>query len=153
MTWNVTAEPALVGDAARLLATVPEWFGVEDATQGYIEATRVLQNWAVRDANDTIIGLALTKWHFAHVCEVELMVVDRAHQGQGVGTALANAIEADARDRGAALLEVKTLGASHPDTYYARTRYFYERMGFLPLEETDLWGEENPCLIMVKPLL
>jgi hypothetical protein len=62
------------------------------------------------------------------------------------------AIEADARRSGVRLLEVKTLGPSHPDLGYARTRHFYETIGFLPLEETDLWGEQNPCLIMVKPL-
>lgn len=62
------------------------------------------------------------------------------------------AIEVDAVRRGIRLLEVKTLGASHPDAGYARTRHFYEKQGFLPLEETDLWGEGTPCLIMVKPL-
>ena len=36
---------------------------------------------------------------------------------------------------------------------YARTRHFYEKMGFLPLEETDLWGADTPSLIMVKPLV
>lgn len=72
--------------------------------------------------------------------------------GQGVGTAMMAAIEADSTARGVRLLEVKTLGASHPDPGYARTRHFYEKRGFLPLEETDLWGEETPCLIMVKTL-
>ena len=62
------------------------------------------------------------------------------------------AVEQDARERGVQLLEVKTLGSSHPDPGYARTRQFYEQAGFLPLEETDLWGESNPCLFMVKPL-
>jgi GNAT superfamily N-acetyltransferase len=80
------------------------------------------------------------------------MVVDRDHHGQGVGTAMVQAVEEDARERGVQLLEVKTLGASHPDSSYARTRHFYEQAGFLPLEETHLWGEENPCLFMVKPL-
>jgi GNAT superfamily N-acetyltransferase len=80
------------------------------------------------------------------------MVVDRDHHGQGVGAAMVQAVEEDARKRGVQLLEVKTLGASHPDEGYARTRLFYERAGFLALEETDLWGEENPCLFMVKPL-
>ena len=50
------------------------------------------------------------------------------------------------------MLEVKTLGPSHPDPGYARTRRVYEKMGFLALEETDLWGEDTPCLIMGKPL-
>lgn len=150
MTWRVTSETSLTDEAARLLATVPEWFGLPEATQSYVDSTRSLENWAVRDQGNTVIGLALTKWHFDHVCELELMVVDRAHHGRGVGTALVQAIEADARCRGAQLLEVKTLGASHPDPHYARTRHFYERMGFLPLEETDLWGDQNPCLFMVK---
>ena len=65
---------------------------------------------------------------------------------------MVQAREADARAEGVRLLEVKTLGASHPDPHYARTRHFYEAVGFLPLEETDLWGEGAPCLIMVKPL-
>ena len=62
------------------------------------------------------------------------------------------AIEADAWTLGASLLEVKTLGASHPDPGHARIRHFYQRPGFLPLEETDPWGADTPCLIMVKPL-
>jgi hypothetical protein len=48
---------------------------------------------------------------------------------------------------------VKTLGPSHPDVHYARTRSFYEALGFIGLEETTaFWGEANPCLIMVKAL-
>ena len=62
------------------------------------------------------------------------------------------AVEQQAIEQGVRLLEVKTLGPSHPDAGYARTRHFYESHGFLPLEETELWGEGTPCLIMVKPL-
>ena len=49
-------------------------------------------------------------------------------------------------------MQVKTLGPSKPDRRYAGTRRFYEALGFRPLEETALWGPENPCLIMVKRL-
>lgn len=80
------------------------------------------------------------------------MYRDRTVHGTGVGIAMIDTIEADAWTRGVSLLEVKTLGASHPDPGYARTRHFYQRLGFLPLEETDLWGADTPCLIMVKPL-
>jgi N-acetylglutamate synthase-like GNAT family acetyltransferase len=73
--------------------------------------------------------------------------------GAGVGTAMMRAISADARKRGVKLLEVKTLGPSHSDANSARTRHFYETAGFISLEETDLWGESTPCLIMVKPLI
>ncbi|WP_298251671.1 GNAT family N-acetyltransferase [uncultured Arthrobacter sp.] len=78
-----------------------------------------------------------------HVVEIHLIVVDRAVHGSGVGSAMLTAIEADAIGRGVKLPEVKTLGPSHPDEGYARTRHFYEKWGFLPLEETDLRGEAN----------
>ena len=119
MAWNGTVEPPLTDDAARLLATVPEWFGLPESTQEYVDQTRTLHNWAVRDETGTVIGLVLTTWHFEHVWELELMVVDRAHHGQGVGTALVEAIEADARSRGATLLEVRP---SAPPTPIRTTR-------------------------------
>ena len=55
---------------------------------------------------------------------------------------------------GVRVLEVKTFGPSGRSEEYERTRRFYETIGFLPLEETTaLWGPENPCLILVKPLV
>ena len=50
-----------------------------------------------------------------------------------MGTAMIKAIETDAVARGVRLLEVKTLGPSDPDSRYALTRQFYEKMGSYPL--------------------
>jgi len=48
---------------------------------------------------------------------------------------------------------VKTLDESAPDAFYAKTRQFYLRAGFKPLEVFPLhWNKENPCLFMAKPL-
>lgn len=64
-----------------------------------------------------------------------------------------HALEADLTADGVELLQVKTLGASHPDAGYKLTRQFYAAMGFQPLEEMiGVWGPQNPCLIMVKRL-
>jgi hypothetical protein len=50
-------------------------------------------------------------------------------------------------------MQVKTLGPSRLDEHYAKTRAFYEAMGFRPLEEfKQIWDENNPCLVMVKRL-
>jgi hypothetical protein len=50
-------------------------------------------------------------------------------------------------------LHVKTLAPSDPDPGYAATRRFYEATGFVPLEELpQVWGPENPCLLMVRVL-
>ncbi len=152
MRWICRLDSRVPQAAKQLLATVPEWFGLPEANADYVEAARTKETWTVRDDEGEVVGLTLVDRHFPHVAEFHLMVVDRDHHGQGVGTAMVQAVEKDVRERGVQLLEVKTLGASHPDAGYARTRHFYERMGFLPLEETDLWGEENPCLFMVKPL-
>jgi GNAT superfamily N-acetyltransferase len=143
-------------DVARILGTLPEWFGLPDATVEYLKAARVMETWTVRlgipAQQGLVVGILLVDRHFPHAAEVHLMAVERRYRGQGVGRALLAALEHDSRRRGVRLLEFKTLGPSHPDVGYARTRAFYEAAGFLPLEETELWGADNPCLFMVRPL-
>ena len=139
-------------EVARLLASVPEWFGQAESNAEYIQAARSKETWTVRDTGGAVLGVLLADRHYPHSAEIHLMVVDRAHHGKGIGTALFAAVEAEALAGGVQLLQVKTLGPSHPDTGYAKTRRFYEKQGFLPLEETDLWGAGTPCLIMVKPI-
>lgn len=152
MSWIALHDEFVPDDVARLLETVPEWFAQPESNAEYIHNARSKETWTVRTLEDEVVGVLLIDRHFAHVAEIHLMVVAKDHHGLGVGTALIKAIEADARKRAVRLLEVKTLGTSHSDAGYARTRHFYERLGFLPLEETELWGEGTPCLIMVKPL-
>ena len=150
--WTAGRDAQLPEDTARLLSTVPEWFGQPESNAEYIDAARTKETWTVRDNAGKVIGLTLVDRHFPHVAEIHLTVVDREFHGSGVGSAMVEALEAEALGNGVKLLEVKTLGASHPDEGYRRTRHFYEKCGFLALEETDLWGEDTPCLIMVKPL-
>ncbi len=81
-----------------------------------------------------------------------MAVAPSLHRG-GVGRALLAHAEDRLAQRGVALLHVKTLGPSHANPHYARTRAFYESMGFVPLFETPkLWGPNNPALILVKAL-
>ncbi|OFT20101.1 GNAT family acetyltransferase [Dermabacter sp. HMSC08H10] len=150
--WECRIDTQLPDDVARLLATVPEWFGLEEANQEYIDAARHMETWSVRDEHGRIIGVTLVDRDFPISADIHLMVVDRAWHGQGVGSAMLRAVASASRADGVRLLQVKTLGPSHPDAGYARTRHFYEKCGFLPLEETDLWGDDNPCLFMVMPL-
>jgi ribosomal protein S18 acetylase RimI-like enzyme len=72
---------------------------------------------------------------------------------QGLGHQLIAAIESDLRREGCKFLSVKTLSESRPSSEYAQTRKFYLKSGFTPLEEfKNLWGEHNPCLLLVKAL-
>jgi predicted N-acetyltransferase YhbS len=90
--------------------------------------------------------------HNAITTEIEVLAVAPDLHRHGVGGALVTAAEASLRKAGTRLLEVKTLGPSHPDEGYRKTRAFYEAMGFLPLDEVDIWAPGNPALILVKPL-
>jgi ribosomal protein S18 acetylase RimI-like enzyme len=79
--------------------------------------------------------------------------VYRQYHRYGVGRAMLLAAENYLRDLGVQYLQVKTLSDSHPDEGYAKTRAFYQAMGFHPLEEfKTLWGEANPCLLLIKQL-
>ncbi|HUI36512.1 MAG TPA: GNAT family N-acetyltransferase, partial [Gaiellaceae bacterium] len=93
------------------------------------------------------------KQHTDAAAEIYVMGVRPESHRRGLGTALLEAAEAFLREREVEYLQVKTLGPSLPDEGYAATRSFYGARGFRPLEElTAIWGEANPCLIMVKQL-
>ncbi len=75
------------------------------------------------------------------------------YQNRGIGKKLLETVEESLIKNNIKFFMVKTLGDSHPDKNYKSTREFYYKTGFYPLEEiNEIWGEENPCLIMVKNL-
>ena len=93
------------------------------------------------------------KRHTESGAEVYLLAVEPAFHGKGVGSALLGMAELDLAADGFQFLQVKTLGPSEGDPFYERTRGFYERRGFVQLEEIkDFWDDE-PALILVKQLL
>ena len=56
--------------------------------------------------------------------------------------------------KGYRYLTVKTLSESRSNEEYDRTRNFYYGVWFLPVEEfKTLWGEHNPCLLLIKNIL
>ena len=136
----------------RLLRDLPEWFGIEESILEYVEDARTLPTVVALDG-DAVVGACVLREHTQAAAEIEVLAVERARHRQGIGRHLVATVEDELRARGVALLQVKTRGPSAPYEPYERTRAFYTSIGFLPLEErTDIWGPENPCLIMVKPL-
>ena len=130
-----------------ILRTLPEWFGIEEATQAYIRDVADLTTFAVAD--DAFVSV---KVHGPRAAEVYVLGVRPERHRRGLGTALLDAAETYLRDRGVDYLQVKTLGPSFPDDGYAGTRAFYESRGFVPLEELRGLWEDNPCLLLVKHL-
>ncbi|GAA1588196.1 MULTISPECIES: GNAT family N-acetyltransferase [Kribbella] len=151
---NITAVPAsdaLATTTEALLAQLPAWFGIAEANAEYVNAARTL-NGLVARVGDEPVGVLLHRRHFPEAAEIHLMAVGPDHHREGVGRALVNQLLTELRRDGCEVLQVKTLGPSHPDPGYAATRKFYRAMGFRPVEELQgLWGS-NPCLLMVMTL-
>jgi ribosomal protein S18 acetylase RimI-like enzyme len=135
-----------------ILEALPDWFGIPEAIENYVSDVKTMPMLACR-RNDQVVGLvALNRVSDATV-DMHVIGVLQPFHGQGIGTALVAAAADHAKAEGAKLLSVKTLGPSHPDPCYARTRRFYRSAGFLPLEEfKDFFGKGMPCLVMVRPL-
>ena len=137
----------------RVLADLPDWFGIPEATENYIRAAGRMPMLGWRDSGGEVAGFVSLDRTSEATVDMHVIGVLASHHRHGVGRALVDAAADWARGEGASLLAVKTLGASHPDPFYGRTRLFYEAMGFLAVEEfKNLWGPDNPCLLMIKPL-
>lgn len=154
MTLQFTIEPMQAAETAvcaQILRSLPDWFGIEEAIIDYVADLGRMET-AVAKHNNTIIGFITTHIHFPQSAEIHVMGILPTYHRHGIGKSLVQHVEAALTQRGIQFLQVKTLAASHPDPHYAKTRRFYEAMGFVPLEENQLWGKVNPCLIMIKTL-
>ncbi len=140
-----------VGACERILRSLPDWFGIEQAIVDYVRDIGSMETWVAALDGD-VVGFATVHRHNPFSAEIQVMAVVAEHHGGGLGRRLVEHAEAVLRTASVEFLQVKTLAPSHPDEHYARTRRFYERLGFRPLEENRLWGEANPCLVMVKHL-
>ena len=131
-----------------VLAALPEWFGLPESTQAYIDEARDLPLWAAFDDN-AVLGFVTLKETSKSTTEIHCMGVKKAFHHQGIGKALQSALEETVRGE-YDFLQVKTVDEGHYDEYDSTIR-FYESVGFKRLEVfPTLWDEWNPCLVMVK---
>jgi ribosomal protein S18 acetylase RimI-like enzyme len=135
-----------------VLRALPDWFGIESAIRNYVVEIDTLPTLFAK-VGENVAGFLTLKQHSPYAAEVYVMGLYPQYHRQGLGRDLVKAAEALLAEQGVEYLQVKTLSPSVEDAHYAQTRAFYEAMGFRPLEEIrQIWGEENPCLIMVKYL-
>ena len=134
-----------------ILRLLPGWFGIESAIVHYvqeIDRLPTLLAWSQKQ----VVGFLALKQHNEFAAEIYVMAVHPQFHRQGIGQQLVKAAEEELRKLRVEYFQVKTLASSSPDPNYAKTRKFYESVGFKPLEEfLNLW-EGNPCLQMVKKL-
>jgi GNAT superfamily N-acetyltransferase len=99
------------------------------------------------------IGFVAIKIHNSYTVEVYVMGILSEYHRQGVGAKLIEFCENYCAINSIEFLTVKTLDESGESESYRRTRLFYLKMGFRPLEVFPFhWDEDNPCLFMAKSI-
>lgn len=133
-----------------ILRALPQWFGIEEAIVDYIRDVKSMAFFAVYEDEDPV-GFVAVKDHSHATAEIYVMGVREEAHRRGIGGRLVDMAEGYCRERNKTFLTVKTLDASRESEEYRKTRLFYLKNGFKPLEVfPTLWGEENPCLFLAK---
>ena len=135
---------------SEVLKDLPEWFGIPESTQAYIEGAKDLQVWAAYQESD-LAGFVSLSYSSEDCAEIDCLGVKKAYQGRGVGSQLLAILESEARKK-VDYLQVKTV-AEGSNKDYDRTNDFYRGLGFKKLEIfPQLWNPQNPCQILIKKI-
>lgn len=135
---------------AEVLKDLPEWFGIPESTQAYIEGAKDLQVWATYQESD-LTGFVSLSYSSEDCAEIDCLGVKKAYQGKGIGSQLLATLESEA-NQNVDFLQVKTV-AEESNKDYDRTNVFYRSLGFKKLEIfPQLWGPQNPCQILIKKM-
>ena len=135
---------------AEVLKALPEWFGIPESTQAYIEGATTLQVWAAYQESD-LTGFVSLSYSSEDCAEIDCLGVKKGHQGRGIGSQLLANLESEAGKQ-VDYLQVKTV-AEGSNKDYDRTNVFYRSLGFKKLEIfPQLWGPQNPCQILIKKM-
>ena len=143
--------PATDADACdAIVAGLPEWFGNQQGIADCAAAVRS-QRGLVADDEHGVGGFLTWETHDG-VAEITWMAVRAASRRCGIGRALLDVLVDRLRSDGITALHVKTLSPRDPDPPYAETRAFYGANGFEAIEELDIWGPENPAVLLARRL-
>ena len=150
---EVKDEEQKMAVVAEVLKDLPEWFGIPESTQAYIEGAKDLQVWTAFQESD-LLGFVSLSYSSEDCAEIDCLGVKKAHQGRGIWSQLLATLESEARKNVDYVdyLQVKTV-AEGSNKDYDRTNVFYRSLGFKKLEIfPQLWGPQNPCQILIKKM-
>jgi len=128
------------------------WFSPPEDIQKKSMTHRDYPFFAAFDGEEPI-GFVALKIHNRYTAEIYAIGILEPYHRKGIGHSLLTSCEEYCRANGLIYLTAKTLDESVAYEPYDRTRAFYHKNGFIPLEVfTTFWNEENPCLFLAKYL-
>ena len=137
--------------AREVLLDLPEWFGLPESTENYIQESQE-KPFLASFYNDELVGFVVLGTSSPDCAEIFVMGVKKKFHHHGAGRELNQAYEDLAKRLGYTYTQVKTVQSGHYDDYDI-TNKFYKAVGYKELEVfTELWDENNPCQIYVKYL-
>lgn len=137
--------------ARAILEGLPEWFGIAQAREAYIQAS-VRQPFFAAMQGDQPMGFLCLSKTGKDTVEVAVMAVAKACHRQGIGRQLLRRAKEQAIRDGFSFMQVKTVQMGRYDVY-DRTNRFYISQGFKEFEVfPNLWDEWNPCQVYVMAL-
>jgi GNAT superfamily N-acetyltransferase len=150
--------PLDAGDADAcdlVIASLPYHFGQPTGVSQCAEAVRTQRGWVATIADD-VVGFVTVETRFPESVEISWLAVRADHRRDGIGRLLVEQAATDARDSGARLLMLETVGPSEPEPGiidgYVGTRAFYARLGFLQVKEVRLDGWTDRAIILARVL-
>ena len=77
----------------KILRSLPEWFGIEQAIVDYVNDVRNMPTWLAEEDAESVAFLSL-KIHNEYTAEIHVMGVIKSYHRQGVGQKLIKEAEA-----------------------------------------------------------
>ena len=101
--------------------------------------------------DEKLVGFATFRIWNSDTIEISWLAVREEYQRQGVGSALIEKTLSKLSKK-YKVCEVKTFSDKDEYEPYIKTRAFYKKMGFIPIETINQYPEwrDNPCQIFVK---
>ncbi len=151
MITQINCDMERANIARTILESLPEWFGIPEATEEYIADSKGRPFFCAYQ-DEKPVGFLYLKETGKHTVELAVMGVLQEYHRTGIGKALFCAAKEEATHQGYAFIQVKTVQMGRYETYDATNR-FYLSLGFKELEVfPTLWDECNPCQIYIMAI-